>query len=165
MIQAALERPLGPEPHAQKRWAESSEPWMACIGGNFSVRRIDEVSFDERFEGWGSEDRDVAFRLYQAGLEPFLLSSIHAVQLTLGDSTKRSFSPEALVASLKGKLLLKRKYPGGELDESLSLVRHCHLDPATDRWVMGDIRPRHAVDGILVDFANWCARRGEALPE
>lgn len=47
---------------------DSDAPWMACTGGNFSVNKSDILIFDEEFEGWGSEDRDLAYRLYSSGL-------------------------------------------------------------------------------------------------
>ena len=45
-------------------------PWSLMYGGNFSVEHalLDEVGhFDERFQGWGVEDGELAYRLSRAG--------------------------------------------------------------------------------------------------
>ena len=44
--------------------------WSLMYGGNFSVEHalLDEVGqFDERFQGWGVEDGELAYRLARAG--------------------------------------------------------------------------------------------------
>ncbi|CAN5653979.1 hypothetical protein BH09MYX1_BH09MYX1_55270 [soil metagenome] len=43
-------------------------PWMFVYSCNFSVPRgTPELSFDERFLGWGLEDIDIGYRLWRAG--------------------------------------------------------------------------------------------------
>ena len=44
--------------------------WSLMYGGNFSIEHalLDEVGhFDERFQGWGVEDSELAYRLFRAG--------------------------------------------------------------------------------------------------
>jgi glycosyltransferase involved in cell wall biosynthesis len=55
--------PFPPEAHWQEQWVRTRSPWMAFIGGNFSVRKAPEVWFDEHFIGWGYEDLEFCFRL------------------------------------------------------------------------------------------------------
>jgi hypothetical protein len=48
-----------------------SAPWVLCWGSNLSVPRqalLEVKGFDEAFVGWGSEDTDLAYRLYEHGL-------------------------------------------------------------------------------------------------
>ena len=57
------------------------DKWEWCASNNLSVRN-DHASqigyWDENFVGWGEEDMDFSFRLYQFGLTPLLLVSDNA---------------------------------------------------------------------------------------
>ncbi|MCP4867158.1 MAG: glycosyltransferase [Proteobacteria bacterium] len=44
-------------------------PWFFVYSCNFSVPRLDEVTFAEDFEGWGMEDTELGYRLVKAGWE------------------------------------------------------------------------------------------------
>lgn len=57
------------------------DKWEWCAGNNLSVRRDHALEigyWDENFVGWGEEDIDFSFRLYQLGLTPILLTSDNA---------------------------------------------------------------------------------------
>lgn len=57
------------------------DKWEWCAGNNLSVRReyVADVGFwDENFFGWGEEDIDFSYRLYQHGLVPIFLASRNA---------------------------------------------------------------------------------------
>ncbi|MBK8168964.1 MAG: glycosyltransferase [Sandaracinaceae bacterium] len=44
-------------------------PWLFVYSCNFSVTRsAPELSFDEKFVGWGLEDTDIGYRLHRAGV-------------------------------------------------------------------------------------------------
>jgi glycosyltransferase involved in cell wall biosynthesis len=143
-----------PEHLRQRQWLHSSRPWMACLGGNFSVPNIPDVQFDEQFEGWGSEDRDLACRLFRSGLTPRLLQRPNAVHMKDAEECWTRMGCDGVVAFLLNKLKLRSKYPGGEMEPSLSLVRRCHLDAESKRWSIGDMRCASA-DEVLDQFERW----------
>ncbi len=153
-----------------RMWTGADRPWMACSGGNLSVRRSDAIaiSFDEGFQGWGSEDRDFAFRLYGAGVMPHVLERTGLVHLRLNDQAidwnpTKGGSHHSIVAALEGKLYLYRKYPNGEMSPSLQLVQFCHLNEITYAWEVGPPRSDISVAAILADFEAW--RERQALPQ
>jgi glycosyltransferase involved in cell wall biosynthesis len=129
----------------QRRDASSVNPWLACIGFSFSVERAPTVVFDEYFEGWGPEDRELAIRLsllhgftvkYVDDLEVYHLEFAstgrsHAV------SERDDFMPSdhaAIVQFLRGIDYLVSKYPASSLGDLPLLVLDYHLEPSTDRW-------------------------------
>jgi cellulose synthase/poly-beta-1,6-N-acetylglucosamine synthase-like glycosyltransferase len=142
------------------RWIGTNRPWMACTGGNQSVRRAHAVPFDEQFQGWGSEDRDFAFRLYDAGLTIHLLDRTGVVHLRLNDravnwNPYKGGDQRSIISALESKLHLYHKYPGKVMMPSLNLVRYWHLDEATDTWRRGPRRKDESVASILAKFETW----------
>src|SRR5947209_5262774 len=68
----------------QAERARSSEPWMACLGCNFSVFRTPEIRFDENFVGWGLEDTECACRLARRrGYDVVYVASLEALHVSL----------------------------------------------------------------------------------
>jgi glycosyltransferase involved in cell wall biosynthesis len=153
-VLAAARQPLRGEVDRQRTWLASQSPWMACFGGNFSVPRAARVRFDETFESWGSEDRDLAFRLWRAGFVPRLLDRNDAVHIRRPDEGLWHRRHEQVVALLRNKRRLRAKYPRGEMRWSLEVVRYCHLEPRTGRWSLGASRDA-SVDAVLAEFAAW----------
>lgn len=97
-------------------WLNTHRPWMACTGPNFSIRRKDGEFFDEAFEGWGSEDRDLSYRLYEKGLHVHLLRRVGAIDVRVKGAAVpwnpfKGADTAGVVALLKSKLTLFRKYP------------------------------------------------------
>jgi glycosyltransferase involved in cell wall biosynthesis len=159
-----------PEHLKQQQWLTTDRPWMACLGGNFSVPNIPEVRFDEKFESWGSEDRDLAYRLYRAGLQPRLLPRPNALQLRLTGEHWSDMPHDQVVGLLWNKVYLAEKYPNGEMEPSLSLVRHCHLNAG--RWSIGPFREDVSVLEVFDTFKRWheeslarTATLGAKIPE
>ena len=152
------------DPEERTELLRSDRPWMACTGCNFSVNKSDVLMYDEEFEGWGSEDRDLAYRLYTSGLNIHLFPRPNMVHLK-GRNTAAEWNPiqggghDAIVAALQSKLALRRKYPDDTMMPSLSLVKHCYLNAATDKWALGPARAAVSEDEILNEFAAWRARR------
>lgn len=145
----------------QQHWILSASPWMACLGGNFSVPASPAVIFDERFQSWGSEDRDLALRLYRTGLRPRLLDRSNVVQVRITGSPWVDPGHDSAVALLHNKRLLHAKYPAGELRASVALVKLCHLDAHTQRWSIGRCRSV-SVEEVLQEFEQWLARSAAA---
>jgi glycosyltransferase involved in cell wall biosynthesis len=144
------------EQERQRGWIDTATPWMACLGGNFSVRRAGEVYFDELFEGWGSEDRDLAIRLFKAGNKPVLLPKANAVHLRIAGDDWCSMRHDQIVAFLHNKVILARKYDWAEISASVSLVRHCQLSQVTNRWsIHRNLPPRSSAQAILNQFERW----------
>lgn len=50
---AAAEHGYDVEKQEQLDAVRSPSPWLACRGFNFSVRRANEIEYNEAFEGWG----------------------------------------------------------------------------------------------------------------
>jgi len=150
----------------QAYWIESSWPWMTCIGATMSLMKAPAVAFDERFVGRWSEDRDFACQLTQRGYRPVLLPAMNAVQLEVmgQDDSSSVWRHEAVAASLRNKLLLRAKYPAGEMAPTLTFPLSCHLDAATDTWSVGARRRYVTSDEVLLAFQAWADRNGYSLP-
>lgn len=141
-----------------RRWLATPHPWMACITANMSFPRRHAILFDEAFEGWGSEDRDFAYRLWKAGLAMHVLDRSCLVQILQHGA--ESWNPltgghDAIVATLKGKLHLYRKHPVDAMAPSLTHVQRCHLDRRTNSWSLGSPRTDAGIPAILEEFAQW----------
>jgi glycosyltransferase involved in cell wall biosynthesis len=62
------------------------DKWAWCASNNLSIRNehVSQIGYwDENFVGWGEEDIDFSFRLYQLGLSPILLIGDNAVSYHL----------------------------------------------------------------------------------
>jgi hypothetical protein len=149
-----------PEHHGQRVSMAGPRPWMACLGGNFSAPRSCHVVFDERFEGWGSEDRDLAYRLFLTGYSPTLLSLPNAVHLKVQEEDWTHMTHEQIVQFLRNKELLIAKYPTNVMADTISLVSCCHLDREQNRWSIGPKRAVPATE-VLSQFTRWRREAGE----
>ena len=145
-------------------WIGSTRPWMACSSGHMSLPRTPTVFFDERFQGWGSEDRDFAYRAYTAGLRVVLLERVGLVHLwqlgrAIAWNPGKGGDPESIVAALTSKLLLYRKYPGDLMAPSLDLVRYCWYDSRSDAWRVGAAPHSISTPDVLRQFETWLESR------
>jgi glycosyltransferase involved in cell wall biosynthesis len=156
---AAMASSASPEWMAQQSSFAGPKPWRACLSSNFSVPRTPDIEFDEAFTGWGSEDRDLACRLFQAGYVFKMLAQPNAVHIRpKGGATLPD--PDSVVAALRSKLTLRDKWPAGEMKESLELVRHAGYDPQTDQWFVDwSVMREDSSDAILDAFETWLRRR------
>jgi GT2 family glycosyltransferase len=145
------------------RWIETDRPWMACTGGNLSVRRCSGIYFDEQFEGWGGEDRDYAYRLWQSGFKPVLLSPINSIQLRVRNRPA-NWHPifggkhEAVVQYLETRQRLRTKYPQGEMTPLLRQAGFCRLDPISNAWCYNEQWPGADPETVLEEYRLWSAR-------
>jgi glycosyltransferase involved in cell wall biosynthesis len=146
-------------PAAQHRWATSAHPWMSCIGANLSFPRRPEVAFDERFVGWGGEDRELSFRLsmlhgYAVVYEPRAVS--YNLSPTGSDALR---GDDDMVAKfLQNRVHFRALYPDADLSPAFDLVRRCFHDARTDRWYIDDEREQSA-DDVLAQMREWLQTR------
>lgn len=145
----------------QQTWTTTDRPWMACTGGNLSAPRSSELNFDEEFQGWGSEDRDICCRLHRSGCDVVFLARPNVVHVKR--SGERSIMTHRdVVEALKGKVWLRQKYPNGEMEDAMGLVSECRLDPVADTWSLAPNSRGGNVNAVLDQFQAWCLRHGEA---
>ncbi len=165
---AALPEPSStPDCEERAAWLETGRPWMACTSGNMSIERTRALTFDERFQGWGSEDRDFAYRAHAAGLriallKGFGLGHVWTTSQPVEWNPTKGGDPESLVSALRSKLLLYRKYPGDLMAPSLDFVRYCRYDPGSDTWQVGGPQYDVSVADVLDQFDAWLASREKA---
>jgi glycosyltransferase involved in cell wall biosynthesis len=164
LVDASYEIRASPEWNRQNTLFRSERPWMACVGANFSIERFEDTFFDERFVGWSSEDRDFAIRAYRSGFEIYMLPRINAIHVVRKDVPSRIATPQQVVAFLKGKLLLRKKYPEGALDDSIELARFCRYDPRLNQWLSTPQASEMSAQEILNAFEIWCHANGVSLP-
>lgn len=121
----------------KKRYGRA--PWRVCMSCNMSLARKPEVFFDEAFTGWGSEDVELACRLYhrhgyEVAIEPF----VDCYTLEDGEpenfSVVRPQSHEAIVACVKDLLYFRAQYPGVDLQPMLELCRLFDFNDASGEW-------------------------------
>lgn len=149
----------------RKQWLTTPRPWMACIAANLSVQRSEAICFDEAFEGWGSEDRDFAYRLWAGGLSIHLLERTGLVQpLREGEEGWHPLrgGHHTIVAAMKCKLHLYRKHGPDVMAPSLDMVRRCYFDTMTRQWRLGESRDDKDAPAILQEFESWLAATPDA---
>jgi hypothetical protein len=131
----------------QKSALSSSAPWMACIGCSLSIKRSGAIWFEEGFEGWGPEDRELALRLIRRhGYRVTFLEDLRVFHLD-NDSTGRDpgsifpRSPSAIWKYLKNMCYLYSLYPDEDLSPIMTPVMMYRLNERAGLWEMG-VTPR-----------------------
>lgn len=87
------------------------DKWEWCASNNLSVRseHASQIGYwDEKFFGWGEEDIDFSYRLYQLGLTPILLTGDNAAAYHLDHHIDRERNATTLKANAK---YLLSKFP------------------------------------------------------
>jgi len=147
----------------QEEFATSSWPWMACVSCNLSIPRRAEVWFDERFVGWGGEDRELALRLHVYDhYDIHYTTSVEGVHVTLNQPWLVS-NPfllndhDGIVRFIKNRLLLRSLHPTVDVRPLLEVLRGCFLDKTTNRWYAGPRRGRASVEDVLAEAEHWLA--------
>jgi glycosyltransferase involved in cell wall biosynthesis len=159
-------RPCAPnEAEEQLRWAATPESWMALISANFSAPRAPEILFDEHFQGWGSEDRELAYRLViRHQFRLVATAAVEAVHVRWA-SNAQIYDPfitgdeQALVEFLANKLYLRDLYPDADLSPMFRLLTRCYLDPERDRWQVGPPGSTPDAERVIAQAREWFARR------
>jgi glycosyltransferase involved in cell wall biosynthesis len=144
---------------AQAFWSTGAHPWMSLNSFAFSAPRNNDLVFDEEMEGWGSEDRELALRLfhrhgYQFLLPPDLEPVFHLL------SPGFSVHHEKIVSGIKNKLYLITRYDPQTVAPALEVMRSWRLDPNTDRWTSSNQRRPESIAQILAEARDWFARHG-----
>lgn len=139
-------------------WLLSDRPWMACVTANLSVERSAALRFDDCFEGWGSEDRDFAYRAWRNGAGVALATEASVFHVEANNAPWHPFcggGSAAVVSLLENKARLLCKYPDGVMLPSVDIVRHCYRDAATDEWKVAS-RPRDVTAlAVIEEFQEW----------
>jgi glycosyltransferase involved in cell wall biosynthesis len=142
---------------AQAFWSTGPHPWMSLNSFAFSAPRSDHLFFDEEMEGWGSEDRELALRLfhrhgYRFALPTDLEPVFHLLSPGFGDHH------EKIVSGIRNKLYLIARYGLKTVAPALEVMRSWTVDPATDRWMAARQRRPESLEQILAEAQGWIAR-------
>jgi glycosyltransferase involved in cell wall biosynthesis len=144
---------------AQVFWSEGPHPWMALSSFNFSVPRDNHLLFDEEMEGWGSQDRELALRLFLRHGYDFIVSGDLEPVFHL-HSTDFTQHHEKIVSGIRNKLYLVAKYGQQVVTPALEVMRSWRVDPNTSRWTSSNQLRREPFDQILTEARNWLADHG-----
>jgi N-terminal domain of galactosyltransferase len=130
----------------QRRDFASTAQWLSCIGFSFSVPYNQMIAFDERFEGWGPEDRELALRLvmrhgysvrYHDEIEVYHLEAYSTGRKTITARTEGKMLPtehDKIVTFFKNMFYFSRQYPQVDLSSLTATLLLYHLDSSTNRW-------------------------------
>jgi glycosyltransferase involved in cell wall biosynthesis len=156
LLRSLTERSHAADPE-QTYWIEGPHPWMALYSFAFSVPRDDAVIFDEAMEGWGSEDRELALRLFHRHHYQFLLPREIPPVFHLLEPDFASHH-DKIVSGLKNKLHLVSKYDNEVVGPALEVMRFWKLDRSTNRWSPTSVRRSESLDDILAEASSWLER-------
>jgi glycosyltransferase involved in cell wall biosynthesis len=151
-------------PEAQHEWVASPYDWMTVLSGNMSCTRGAEVCFDERFVGWGGEDREFAYRLiarhgYGLTFEPLALTYHLSLDREALESREPARVHRRIVQFLRNRLYLKSLYPHDDLTPLFDMLRACRLNRTTNTWFLAPPDQR-SPDDVLLRASDWLARHG-----
>ncbi len=151
----------------QRFWLERGVSWMALLACNFSVPRAPEIAFDEHFRGWGSEDRELAYRLTQRHgytVTPAWEAEALHVHFASRQHINDPFitgDPHGLVDFLANKLYLRDLYPDADLSPVFRLVSRCQLDPESDRWRLAPPGAVQDSEQVIALARDWFRRQAD----
>jgi glycosyltransferase involved in cell wall biosynthesis len=158
LLRALAEHSREADP-AQAFWSTGPHPWMSLSSFAFSAPRSDHLFFDEEMEGWGSEDRELALRLFHRNGYRFVLPKDLEPLFHLL-SPGFSAHHEKIVSGIKNKLYLIARFGMETVAPALEVMRSWTVDPATDRWMAAKQRRPESLDQILAEARAWVARQG-----
>jgi len=124
----------------QRKYAASDTPWMACIGFSLSVDNQPDVFFDENFQGWGPEDRELALRLtLNHGYSVQYQDDFHVLHLENYSTGRPRMSGiptehEQIVDLLHNTVYLQDRYSHKDLSDLTRIVLSYELDLDTNHW-------------------------------
>jgi glycosyltransferase involved in cell wall biosynthesis len=117
-----------------------TDPWFSCIGFSFSVERHPAVYFDEAFEGWGPEDRELAFRLVKRhGFSVSYCNEIEVLHLETCSTGRTPFTllprtHSQITSYMRNMIYLRNLYPDEDLSVLMKPLLAYRLNPATQQW-------------------------------
>lgn len=120
--------------------SKTKDAWLSCIGFSLSVDRHPEVVFDEAFEGWGCEDRELGLRLVKRhGFSVSFRDDINVLHLEACSTGRTPFTilPKThsqIVAYMKNVIHFRELYPDVDLSIMVQPLVAYRLNPATQCW-------------------------------
>lgn len=102
--------------------------WHVFLAANFSLRRsifLDNL-FDERFKGWGEEDVELGFRLFERGVRISLEKSCAGIHVHTGGGQLLNYNEEKVSSMLSNMRLLYKIHKSDEMREYIK-DRFIHL--------------------------------------
>ena len=150
---------------SMREWQEEifpQAPWRICMSCNTSVLRADCITFDECLMGWGSEDAELACRLYHRhgyaiSIDP--LSFVYSIEIGRESefSRVRPRSHEDIVQCLKDLLRVRALYPEVNTASLLLICKYFAIDPATNRWYQlpEDVAQQRDLEGAVEKAVTW----------
>jgi glycosyltransferase involved in cell wall biosynthesis len=157
----------GSDAHVQRRLFQTSLPWTACWGFNYSVRNSDHVWYDEAIEGWGNEDYDLFCRLYHRhGYRVEFTENIDVYHLTSRDGAEwnpwLSNDSRQIERYVRSSIALKEKYPDIDVTEALWPLQFFEVDARRNEWRRSE-KARPTELGLAIRTAeSWCQTSGDA---
>jgi glycosyltransferase involved in cell wall biosynthesis len=120
--------------------SKTKDAWLSCIGFSLSIDRRPEVVFDETFEGWGCEDRELALRLVKRhGFSVSFRDDINVLHLEACSTGRTPFAilPKThsqIVAYMKNVIHFRELYPDVDLSIMVQPLVAYRLNPGTQCW-------------------------------
>lgn len=140
------------EQDVRLKWLNSENSWRAGFACNLSVRKNEEIYFDENYIGWGNYDQEFTLRLMsEFGYSIKYDSGIHAFHLETGGSFAniyRTRKHKDIVNYLRNTCYFFDKYPGLNPQETYLGFSRFVLDPTSDSWQVQD-KPKEFSDQDL----------------
>lgn len=153
----------------QEAWANSKSPWMAISGSNFSVRNSADITFNEAFIGWGTEDREFACRMLKKGYRISVTDAARAIHVDLvaPKSTHRHTEDnrENLELSdlIRNKLLFRRLHPDVDTTPAIKMLQNCSIDPGTGYWSYDPAHIAIDLNSAIQSAEAWMDQHGIAF--
>jgi len=151
----------------QLKYARSANPWVACVGANFSfTRRSHDLFFDEKFVGWGCEDQEFACRLWKRhGYRITVETTVTAVQIEWGSPRRftnmRPRTQTEILQYLGNLLHFVDLYPDVDTSPLWNGLAFYVYDKSRDRWTVA-AEPRFErahIEGAICAAREWVSRR------
>lgn len=145
----------------RQEWLNSTNPWRVCFSCNLSAPNNPEVYFDENYEGWGNEDWELAYRLYNNGYKPVYLDDAIAFHLETSRAITNVFRTkrhEEIVMHMRNICYFFDKCPGLNPEEIFFGFIRFVYDNKKNKW---KIIPRPAsftreqIDKKVKEIRDW----------
>jgi glycosyltransferase involved in cell wall biosynthesis len=155
LFRKMLENSIDVDRKHQLDMSKTKDAWLSCIGFSLSIDRHPEVVFDEAFEGWGCEDRELALRLVKRhGFSVSFRDDIEVLHLEACSTGRTPFSilPKThsqIVAYMRNVVHFRELYPDLDLSIMVQPLVAYRLNPGTQCW---ELRRDH--DPAARDFGE-----------
>jgi predicted glycosyltransferase involved in capsule biosynthesis len=123
--------------------------WEWCASNNLSVNSayVSQIGYwDEKFLGWGEEDIDFSFRLYQLGLTPLLLNGNNAVSYHLDHHI--DYETNRFTLRENGRYLISKCPEIKEYRKEAYALYNINIEDFSQGCLAGDVPQRIRKSGI-----------------